>query len=62
MTNKEIEWHKSQDWAWLSNWFGGMIKDMQNEGYTEEQVIEELGKYGDVRTIEGEREDEKKKY
>ena len=51
----------AQHWSWLSNWLGGIIKDMQNEGYTEEQIIEELSKYGDVKIIEGEK-DEKKKY
>ena len=44
----------AQHWTWLSNWLGGIIKDMQNEGYTEEQIIEELSKYGDVKFIERE--------
>ena len=52
MNKEEEEYLKSLDWTWLSNWLGGIIKYMQNEGYTEEQIIEELSKYGDVKVFE----------
>lgn len=53
---------REDDWKWLSSWIGGIIKELEEQGYTEEQIIAELSKYGDVKTIEGERQDEKKKY
>lgn len=53
---------REDDWTWLSSWIGGMIEKWKEQGYTEEQIIEELSKYGNVKIIKGEREDEKKKY
>ena len=53
--SKDDETHlESLDWTWLSSWIGGMIEKWKSGGYTEEQIIEELSKYGDVKRIEGE--------
>jgi len=47
MSNEETE-------LWIQEWLDNMVKNMESKGYTEEQVIAELSKYGDVKTIEGE--------
>ena len=45
---------REDDWTWVSSWIGRMIEEWEEQGYTEEQIIEELSKYGDVKRIEGE--------
>lgn len=62
MMRERLYLSREDDWKWLSSWIGGIIKELEEQGYTEEQIIAELSKYGDVKTIEGERQDEKKKY
>lgn len=42
------------DWSWVVEWIGGMIEKWKSKGLSEEQIIAELSKYGDVKTIEGE--------
>ena len=51
MNKEDEEYWKSQDWTWLSSWIGGMIKKWELEGLSEEQIIEELRKYGEVKEI-----------
>ena len=52
MNKEDEEYWKSQDWTWLSSWIGGMIEKWKSKGLTEQQIIEELKKYGDVKEIE----------
>lgn len=42
---------REDDWTWLSSWIGGMIEKWKSEGLSEEQIIEELKKYGDIKEI-----------
>lgn len=51
MSKEDEEYYKSLDWSWLSSWIGGMIKNWEEQGLTEEQIIEELKKYGDAKEI-----------
>ena len=39
---------------WIQDWLDNMVKNMESKGYTEEQIIEELSKYGDVKIIDNE--------
>ena len=51
--SKDDETHwKTLDWSWIVEWIEGMVKNMESKGYTEEQIIEELSKYGDVKVFE----------
>ena len=54
MTRGRLYLSREDDWKWLSSWIGGIIKELEEQGYTEEQIIEELSKYGDVKFIERE--------
>ena len=54
MSKEEEEYWKSLDWSWINEWIDGMIEKWKEQGYTEEQIIKELSKYGDVKIIEGE--------
>ena len=54
MTNKELELWKNQDWSWTSEWVHSMVKRMEDEGKSVEEIIEELSKYGEVKVVEKE--------
>lgn len=54
MTNKELELWKNQDWSWASEWIHSTVKNMEDEGKSIEEIIEELSKYGKVKIIEEE--------
>lgn len=56
MTNKELELWKNQDWNWASEWVHLMVKNMEDEGKSVEEIIEELSKYGKVKVEERENE------
>ena len=46
--------NREDDWTWVSSWIGGMIKELEEQGHTEEQIVEELSKYGEVKVVEKE--------
>lgn len=48
---RDISYFRQQDWTFLSSWIGGIIKKWESEGLTEEQIIEKLKKYGEVKEI-----------
>ena len=54
MTNKELELWKNQDWSWTSEWVNSMVKNMEDEGKSVEEIIEGLSKYGEVKVVEKE--------
>lgn len=45
MSNEETE-------LWIQDWLDNIVKNMERKGYTKEQIIEELSKYGNVKRIE----------
>ena len=54
MTNKELKLCTSQDWSWTSEWVHSMVKCMEDEGKSVEEIIEELSKYGEVKVVDKE--------
>ena len=49
---------KNYDWSrassWTSEWIHSMVKNMEDEGKSVEEIIEELSKYGEVKVVENE--------
>lgn len=45
---------RENDWTLVSSWIGGMIKELEEKGHTEEQIVEELSKYVSVKFIDKE--------
>ena len=54
MIKKELELWKNQNWGWTSEWVHSMVKNMEDEGKSVEEIIEELSKYGEVKVVEKE--------
>jgi len=54
LTDEDIEYYKSRDWSWIENSLNEEVKRMKDMNYTEEQIIEELSKYGSIEFIEKE--------
>lgn len=54
MENKELELWKNQDWNWMYAWVHSMVKRMEDEGKSVEEIIEELSKYGEIKVVEEE--------
>ena len=52
MENKELGLWKNQDWSWTSEWIHSMVKNMEDEGKSVEEIIEELSKYGEIKVVE----------
>ena len=52
MNKEEEEYWKSLDWSWINEWIDGMIEKWKSKGLTEQQIIEELKKYGDIKVFE----------
>jgi len=51
--SKDDETHwETLDWSWIVEWIDGMIEKWKSKGLTEQQIIEELSKYGDVKVFE----------
>ena len=52
MTKEDEEYWKSLDWSWTGEWiYDNYVKPLIDKGLTEEQIIEEMKKYGDVKEI-----------
>ena len=43
---------KDMDWTRITSWLGGQIEHMKAEGLTEDEIIEELSKYCEVRKVD----------
>ena len=58
MTNKELELLSSHDWSRVSESISeqicSMVKNMEDEGKSVEEIIEELSKYGEIKVVEKE--------
>ena len=54
MTNKELELWSSHDWSRVSEQICSMVKNMEDEGKSVEEIIEELSKYGEVKVVDKE--------
>ena len=51
MSKEDEGYWEPLDWSWTIEWIRGMIEKWKLKGLTEEQIIEELKKFGDVKEI-----------